>query len=615
MFRRGKKGETNLFASLLAVVFFLTSFALPFTPGLPLGNSNVVYAQGGEEKPKNVILLIGDGMGFEQIEAYRDQLGWTTPVGKKVYLDEANDATGKMTTHSADAPITDSASAATAMSTGYKTLNRILGMTPDNDEFLPDEVPHILELAELKGLATGLVATSQICHATPAGFAAHVSHRNQFNKIASQYLDNFAAQGYPIEVLLGGEKRNFTATGRPEYYNETGKKVNDANDPRDLVGEFQGKGYLVVENATQLSAASADRLLGLFNAKGGLTPEHQRQAGNPEPHLSGMTQKALETLVKDPDGFFVMIEGSQIDWAGHANDVPYLLGEMQAFDQAVKVALDFQKSNPDTLVIVTADHECGGLNYENGQYTWGSKDHTAAPVPVLAEGSGASLFSETFDNTDLARKIASLLSLDKPLVLQHSPALANQPTDFKVSSLGLPVSNALVSIIKGAGNVLATLTSDAQGKTSYTFSTKGDYLVQADKDGYLVKKIALTVGDVPGVVATIIDLLVQDSQNQPAGTTLSKGKPYYLTLKTKHNTPGSSVQGLNILEVLYGAQPFFLNAARIAVPETPPAEFTALYQPATAGSFKIKGFLWNDWSTSAAWRSLAEPKELSISVN
>ena len=569
--------------------------------------SNPIFTS--TQSAKNVVLLIGDGMGFEQMEAYRDQ-----SPGKYIYMDEVNDAAGKMTTHSADAPITDSAAAATAMSTGYKTLNRMLGMTPDNDEFLPDEVPHILELAELKGLATGLVATSQICHATPAGFAAHVSHRNQFNKIASQYLDNFAAKGYPIEVLLGGEKRNFTSPGRPEYYNEAGKKVNDVNDNRDLVGEFQDKGYLAVENTTQLSAAGADRLLGLFTEKGGLTPEHQRQAGNLEPHLYETTQKALETLAKDPDGFFVMIEGSQIDWAGHANDVPYLLGEMQGFDLAIKATLDFQKNHPDTLIIVTADHECGGLNYENGQYTWGSKDHTAAPVPVLAEGPGASLFSDTIDNTDLPRKIAEVLALDQPLVLQHTTATANQPATFKVTSFSFPVAGALVSVIGGAGNVLATLTTNAQGEVSYKFSQEGNYRVKTVKDGYRSQEVALQVGSTPAAVATITDLFVQDSQHQPAGTVLSKGKPHYLSLKAKYNTPGS-INGLTILEVLGGSMPSFLNAARLTIPETPPAEFTALYQPATAGNYLVKSFLWNDWSTSAAWRSLAEPKELTISVN
>ncbi|GAB6275028.1 MAG: hypothetical protein STSR0004_18930 [Peptococcaceae bacterium] len=398
-------------------------------------------------------------------------------------MDEVNDAAGKMTTHSADAPITDSAAAATAMSTGYKTLNRILGMTPDNDEFLPDEVPHILELAELKGLATRLAATSQICRATPAGFAAHVSHRNQFNKIASQYLDNFAAKGYPIEVLLGGEKRNFTSPGRPEYYNEAGKKVNDANDNRDLVGEFQGKGYLAVENATQLSSADADRLLGLFTEKGGLTPEHQRQAGNLEPHLYETTQKALETLAKDPDGFFVMIEGSQIDWVGHDNNFEYLMGEMKAFDQAVKMALDFQKNNPDTLVIVTADHECGGLNYDlaTGNFTWSSKDHTGDPVPVMAEGPGAQAFRGNMDNTGLAGKIAATLNLTPPMVTQHTPVTLNQSTVFKVSSLGLPVAGARISVIDAANNVLATLTTNIKGEAWYTFSKEGNYTIATVK--------------------------------------------------------------------------------------------------------------------------------------
>jgi len=540
-----KLGKTKLFASLLAAVFFLASFVPAFIPGLPLRTSNISYAKISEEKPKvkNIILLIGDGMGFEQIEAYRDQRGWITPVGKKVYnkkkvyskkvyMDEANDALGKMTTHSADAYITDSAAAATAMSTGYKTLNRILGMIPDNDEFLPDEVPHVLELAELKGLATGLLATSQICHATPAGFAAHVPHRNQFNKIASQYLDNFAAKGYPIEVLLGGQEANFSSdpnpsgNGRVWYYEYGGgKKVNDSSDPRNLISEFQDKGYAIVRNAAELKNVQEDKFLGLFTGKGGFTPEHQRQAGNPEPHLFEMTLKALETLARDPDGFFVMIEGSQIDWACHANDVSYLMGEMEGFDLAVKAALDFQKNHRETLIIVTADHECGGLTYENGQYTWGSNDHTAALVPVLAEGPGASLFSGAMDNTDLARKIAEVLSLDQPLVLQHTPAAANQLTTFKVTSFGYPVVGALVSVIGEAGNVLATLTTNAQGEVTYKFSQEGNYRASAVKDGYRTQEVTLHVCSPPATAATITGLFVQDSKNQPttAGSFKIKG--------------------------------------------------------------------------------------------
>jgi len=487
MFRKGNKRKMRLFTCLLAVVFLLTSLVPALMPGSALGARSIVYAQ---NKPKNVILLIGDGMGFEQIEAYRDQLGWTTPVGKKVYLDEVNDAAGKMTTYSADADITDSAAAATAMSTGYKTLNRILGMTPDDDKFLPDEVPHILELAELKGLATGLVATSQICHATPAGFAAHVPHRNQFNKIASQYFDNFAAKGFPIEVLLGGQEANFSSdsdpggNGRVWYYvYGGGKKVNDESNPRDLISEFQDNGYAVIRNAAELKNIQADRLLSLFTEKGGLTPEHQRQAGNPEPHLSEMTAKALETLAKDPEGFFMMIEGSQIDWACHANDKDYLLGEMQSFDQAVKATLDFQRNHPETLIIVTADHECGGLNYDlaTGNFTWSSKDHTGVPVPVMAEGPGAQAFRENIDNTDLAGKIAATLNLTPPMVTQHTPVTLNQSAVFKVSSLGLPVAGARISVIDAANNVLATLTTNIKGEAWYTFRKEGNYTIATVK--------------------------------------------------------------------------------------------------------------------------------------
>jgi len=468
--------KVKFLSLILTVIFLFTSLI----PGVVFKTEGVALAG---QKPGNVILLIGDGMGFEQVEAYRDKQGWATPVGKKVYLDEVNDAFGKMTTYSADSDTTDSAAAATAMSTGYKTLNRMLGMTPDNDSFIPDEVPTILELAEQKGLATGLVATSPICHATPAGFAAHVTHRNQFNKIAAQYFDQFAAKDQSIEVLLGGEKRNFTPTGRPEYYNEVGKKVNDANDNRDLVGEFQGKGYSVIENAEKLKAATADRLLGLFTEKGGFTPEHQRQAGNPEPHLFEMAQKSLETLAKDPDGFFVMVEGSQIDWACHANDAPYFLGEMQGFDLAVKEVLEFQKNHPETLIIVTADHECGGLNYDlaTGNFTWSSKDHTGVPVPVMAEGPGAQNFRGNMDNTDLARKIAAALNLTPPLVTQHTPVTLNQSTIFKVSSLGLPVAGAKISVIDTANNVLATLTTNIKGEASYTFNKEGNYIIATVK--------------------------------------------------------------------------------------------------------------------------------------
>jgi hypothetical protein len=417
---------------------------------------------------------------------------------------------------------------------------------------------------------------------------------------------------------MGGGWINFTADGRPAYYEAQGKSKGDVNDSRNLIGEFEGKGYAYVDTATELASVDNNKVLGLFEPQNGLTQELNRQPGNTEPHLADMTAKALEVLAKDPDGFFLMVEGGQIDWASHDNNFNHMIGEALAFDEAVKTALDFQAANPGTLVIVTADHETGGLNYDHGNVTWSSKDHTAALVPVRAEGPGAQLFGGTIDNTDLARKMAEAMALDRPLVLHQTSATAGVPVEFTVTSMGLPAPGAKVTVKQGANNVLATLTTDAGGQASYTFKDAGNYSISASKDGYLNSNtLVLAVGSTPANVATITGLLVQDGQNQPAGTTLSKGKPYYLTLKARHNNPGSSVQGLSILEVLSvsGTQPFFLNAARLVVPETPPAEFAALYQPATAGSFEVKGFLWNDWSTSAAWRSLAEPKEFNISVN
>lgn len=569
----------------------------------------VVPAQASTPTVKNVILLIGDGMGFEHMEAAR------AAVGGHVYMDDVNDATGRVTTYSADADITDSAAAATALATGYKTLNRMLGMTPDDDQLTPDEVPTLVELAEDRGLATGLVTTTQMAHATPAGFASHVPHRNQFNNIAAQYFDNFAAKGKPIEVLMGGGRNNFD--DRAKY--TSGVKYGDKTDNRNLIQEFTAKGYQYAANASELERINGDRVLGLFHADNGLTQEQDRidkGIGQDEPHLADMTAKALEVLAKNSNGFFLMVEGGQIDWASHANDFDNMVGETLAFDDAVKAALDFQANHPDTLVIVTADHETGGLKYNGpNNYSWSSTDHTAALVPIMAEGPGAELFSGTMDNTEIPRKIAQLLNLDRPLVLQHNNAVAGQPTTFTVTSMGLPVPRAVVTVKEGNNNTLAALTTDNNGAVNYTFARDGQYQVTATRDGYMDSPV-ITLGTVPPVsgTATITGLTVQDENHRTVTGGLTRGKQYYLTWKAKKNAEGVQ-PGLAIVEVLNGSRAVFMNAARLQVPGSPETEYSALFQPSTSGTYTVKGLFWNDWSTSASWQSLAEPVETSLSVN
>jgi alkaline phosphatase len=585
------------FTSLILVITFILNMLCC----LPSFAANSVQS-GISGTPKNIILLIGDGMGFEHMKAARDS------VGGHVYMDDVNDATGEVTTHSANASITDSSSAATAIASGYKINNNVLGLLPDGTS-----VPTVLELAEDKGLATGLVTTTQIAHATPAGFASHVTHRNQFNKITAQYFDNFAAKGNPIEVLMGGGQENFD--DRAAYYNRTGKSSGDDNDTRDLLGEFVAQGYQYAGNASDLSSASGNKLLGLFHPNNGLAQEVDRPAGCTEPHLVDMTAKAMEVLAKDSDGFFLMVEGGQIDWASHANDFDNNIGETVAFDDAVKAALDFQTTHPDTLIIVTADHETGGLTYNGpGNYSWSSGDHTAAMVPIMAEGPGAELFSGAFDNTDIARKIAQLINLDKPLVLQHADAAAGQPTGFTVTSMGLPVADAKVTVKKGVNNTLATLTTDGSGQVSYTFKDAGDYSVFVTKEGYSDSGlITLSIGTAT-TGATISDLSVLDGNQQPVSGALTHGTQYYLKWKARKNSDGS-LPGLAIVEALYGSQPVFLNAASLQVAGGQDTEYSVLFQPSASGAYTIKGLYWSGWSNSASWQSLADPVEASINVN
>ncbi|HET8865938.1 MAG TPA: alkaline phosphatase [Gracilimonas sp.] len=337
---------------------------------------------------KNVILLIGDGTGLAQITA-----GQYALVGPDGLLHmQTMPVTGIVKTHSSDNLITDSASGATAYSCGLKTYNGAIGVNPNQ---IPCKT--ILELAEEKGLSTGLVSTSSITHATPASFAAHQPERSMQMQIAEDFLDSGS------EVFLGGGVKWFAEDQR--------------SDSLDLIAQFEEAGYQILMDQDELQNATSDRLLGLF-AEDGM----ERNEG--EPSLAMMTQKALDVLNQNEDGFFLMVEGSQIDWAGHDNNSEYLLREVEDFDAAVNAALDFAQNDGETLVVLTADHETGGMTLQQQvaegdslEIYWTTGYHTGTPIPLMAYGPGALEFMGWRDNTYIGKKISELLELGELPIL------------------------------------------------------------------------------------------------------------------------------------------------------------------------------------------------------
>jgi alkaline phosphatase len=288
---------------------------------------------------KNIIFMIGDGMGPSHFGAawlYSNRV-----LGKELRMVEVmkSGRTGYMVNDTADAIVTESAAAATQMACGVRVPARALGMGSDGKT--PCQT--VLELAKARGMATGLVTTSGITDATPGAFAAHVPHRSDEASVAAQELQ------LGVDVLLGGRKQFFV----PEAAG--GKR----KDGRDLLEEARRAGYAVVGTASELQQASGGKILGLFNM-GNMAYEIDR-AKTAEPSLAEMSAKTLEVLAKNSKGFFAMIEGGRIDHAAHRNDAAGTIRDTLAFDEAVGVALDFQRKNPDTLLIVTADHETGGM--------------------------------------------------------------------------------------------------------------------------------------------------------------------------------------------------------------------------------------------------------------
>ncbi|MFW9980240.1 MAG: alkaline phosphatase [Candidatus Thorarchaeota archaeon] len=396
-----------------------------------LGSFQFVSAQ---DEPYNVILMIGDGMGWEHIELGKlvefGALGNLSMQQASLHLN--------VTTHNADSRTTDSAAAATAMATGRKTDNGKISVLPDGEP-----IDTILEIAQANGKSTGLVATTLLQHATPAAFMTHVENRNNYSEITRQLVEEVG-----VDVLLGG--------GR-EYFSDS-----------QLLA-MEDAGYSIVYNRSDLLSISSGSLLGLF-AEQYLEYEEHR-IFDTTPSLAEMTSKSLELLSQDSDGFFLMVEGSKIDYAAHDHDRAGVALEVIAFHEAVSVAIEYMQGHSNTILIVTADHETGGLTIAGDTLSddlpnsalneeqrrtlrtsravnitafWSTTAHTNTTVPLFAFGDifDEQVNGDVIDNTDIFFEMINFFSKDSAFRTDWNPE--NPPEFFTLMIL---TGSAIVALV------------------------------------------------------------------------------------------------------------------------------------------------------------------------
>ena len=321
--------------------------------------------------PKSIIFIIADGTGIGQYSLSYYANGEFAPA--------RFDHVGLVATHPNDGQcgttckrVTDSAASGTALSSGQKTYNGAIGV--DNDTL---SVKTMLEWAEEKNMATGLVATSSVTHATPASFAAHVDYRKKEKEIAQQFAET------EVDVILGGGKMFW---------------------PDSLIAAYESRGGQYI-NHIDAPLKPGKRLLGLF-AYDALPPVHEGR----DPSTTEMARLALSKLEESPNGYFVMIEESQVDWGGHSNSAEYIQGEMESLNELVNFALDYQIEHPEVLVVLTSDHECGGVSVHDGKDSnldirFTSDYHSANFVPVWSTGPGSEVFDAFMDNTEIGKQL------------------------------------------------------------------------------------------------------------------------------------------------------------------------------------------------------------------
>jgi alkaline phosphatase len=331
-------------------------------------------AQAEEERgTKNIILLIGDGMSFAHVQAGILASDNSLNIQEFKYI-------GFIQTSSANAFVTDSGAAGTALASGVKTNNGAIGVDTDGKP-----VRSILQISSDNGLATGLVASSAITHATPAAFIAHQPSRNMAEAIALDFL------GTDIDVFIGGGRDHF----------------EKREDGRNLSKELEAGGYKIAYTLEEVTQTGSGKLAAL------LAPNSPPSIlGGRDDMLPGGTETAISILSQNPGGFFLMVEGSQIDWEAHSNNVQGVVAEILDFDRAVGKAMEFARKDGNTLVIVTSDHDTGGMGLhgfdpEKREITagWTTGGHTGLMQPVFAWGPGSENFAGIYENTAIFDKM------------------------------------------------------------------------------------------------------------------------------------------------------------------------------------------------------------------
>lgn len=373
----------------------------PTIPELPTPTE----APPGPQPVTGIILFIGDGMGASQRQAAQ----WLAFGQESQLAMDRMPVLGYQETSAADRAITDSGAAATALASGVKANYQAIGVDPNGQP-----VETILERAQAQGWAVGLVTTVPLAHATPAAFAAHVEHRGEMTEIAAQI---FARH---VDVLLGGGEDDFLPGRYSGCYPNHGHRTDGLN----LVRAAEAQGYRLVCSREELAAVDPDstpRLIGFFGDDEIVAPY--------SPNLAEMTEVAIQILSQDPDGFFLMVEAGQIDWAGHDNQAKEAIQFTIGLDAAVTAAQIYAVGQPNTLIIVTGDHETGGMTLnlessgsfrEDGPFLmpdgtsfwvdWAGGSHTGVDIPVTAQGPYSQYLAGEYPNTWIFQVMAAAMA-------------------------------------------------------------------------------------------------------------------------------------------------------------------------------------------------------------